>query len=349
MREGEPGDKLYVITEGSAEVRIKDEFIRTLYSGAIFGELALLYDAPRSATVRCRECCTLWSLERDAFKYVQAFSASAQTTQRARWLSQSPQLAKLNPLDLSRLVNTMPSVTFAPDSKVIEVGEFNDKVLLIEKGRASVYVPCEAPDFADDEECDEKLQIIRPRRRIQTSIDDSKVSRLVRGKPTTSSDGVNALWKSSAQEISKASLKKACDVYEGCVLGMGSLTTTDASLWKTSKCVDSVGAFCPYTVIVRDKLDGATFGVETFKRTIGSIEDVMSGSYKSMSSVVANADRENSLRSVKLEATMFTPLHILGSGCFGVVVEAELNRIHYDSGEPTQDDNLCASFLHDLN
>jgi len=104
ISEGEPGDKLYIVDNGFLEVKIKGEFIRKMERGAVFGELALLYNAPRSATIKCMGRCVLWSLKRELFKYIQALAASAEIVQRSKWLVTSPDLAILTPLDLSRLV-----------------------------------------------------------------------------------------------------------------------------------------------------------------------------------------------------------------------------------------------------
>ena len=52
ITEGEPGNKLYIVETGELEVTINGDYIRTMTVGSMLGELALLYDAPRSATVR---------------------------------------------------------------------------------------------------------------------------------------------------------------------------------------------------------------------------------------------------------------------------------------------------------
>ena len=49
----------------------------------------------------------LWSLKREVFKQIQAVSASTIQMQRARWLINSPELAVLSAIDLSRLVGTL--------------------------------------------------------------------------------------------------------------------------------------------------------------------------------------------------------------------------------------------------
>jgi MFS family permease len=65
--EGEPGDRFHVIESGSVEVSMAGERVRVLGPGGWFGELALLRDRPRSATVTAREPVSLRSLDRDTF------------------------------------------------------------------------------------------------------------------------------------------------------------------------------------------------------------------------------------------------------------------------------------------
>lgn len=55
VKQGDSGDVLYILKEGKATVYIDNKEIRVLKKGAYFGERALLYDEPRSATIIAKE------------------------------------------------------------------------------------------------------------------------------------------------------------------------------------------------------------------------------------------------------------------------------------------------------
>ncbi len=72
IREGESGDLFYVITEGNAQVIIRDAggdeiVLSEVGPGGFFGELSMLTNEPRSARVRALEHVTTLALERDEF------------------------------------------------------------------------------------------------------------------------------------------------------------------------------------------------------------------------------------------------------------------------------------------
>ncbi|HEY3576381.1 MAG TPA: cyclic nucleotide-binding domain-containing protein, partial [Gaiellaceae bacterium] len=64
---GEAGRHFYVIAAGRAVVELDDGATRELEPGSFFGEIALLRDVPRTATVRAVEPLQLYAVERDAF------------------------------------------------------------------------------------------------------------------------------------------------------------------------------------------------------------------------------------------------------------------------------------------
>lgn len=67
VAQGAQGDRFYVIADGEVDVIADDIHVATLRRGQGFGEIALLYDVPRTATVRSRTACELYGLDRETF------------------------------------------------------------------------------------------------------------------------------------------------------------------------------------------------------------------------------------------------------------------------------------------
>lgn len=78
FRQGDAGDRFYVIDDGEADVVGDGSWVSTLEPGDCFGEIALLRDTPRTATVRARTALRLYTLNRPDFLFaVGGVSASA--------------------------------------------------------------------------------------------------------------------------------------------------------------------------------------------------------------------------------------------------------------------------------
>jgi MFS family permease len=67
VSEGEAGDYFYIVVEGHADVTIRGAHVRSQGPGDYFGEIALLRDVPRTATVTARERMQLCTIQRDDF------------------------------------------------------------------------------------------------------------------------------------------------------------------------------------------------------------------------------------------------------------------------------------------
>jgi uncharacterized protein YhbP (UPF0306 family) len=72
VRQGAPADKFFIVVDGEVEVVRESEgktrLLGMLSRGQFFGEIAILRDTPRNASVRAKTPTTLFSMERDIFR-----------------------------------------------------------------------------------------------------------------------------------------------------------------------------------------------------------------------------------------------------------------------------------------
>ncbi len=67
VTEGHPGETAYLVASGRVEVTTHDAHVAELGPGDVFGEIALLRDVPRTATVTALEPALLYTVEREDF------------------------------------------------------------------------------------------------------------------------------------------------------------------------------------------------------------------------------------------------------------------------------------------
>ncbi|HTH13438.1 MAG TPA: cyclic nucleotide-binding domain-containing protein, partial [Spirochaetia bacterium] len=70
VRKGDEADRMFLLVAGAAQVHGGERSIRTLGPGDGFGEMAMLDNQPRAATITATEPCTLLSLDRGAFGHL---------------------------------------------------------------------------------------------------------------------------------------------------------------------------------------------------------------------------------------------------------------------------------------
>ena len=66
-RQGEPGDRMFVVQSGRVVVEVDGGFVAELKPGDLFGEMAIVDRRPRSATVRAQGAARVLTLDKRAF------------------------------------------------------------------------------------------------------------------------------------------------------------------------------------------------------------------------------------------------------------------------------------------
>lgn len=67
---GDPGQVMYVVKAGEVEIVVKGKAIERLDPGAVFGELALIDQSPRSATAIARSACQVVPINERRFIFL---------------------------------------------------------------------------------------------------------------------------------------------------------------------------------------------------------------------------------------------------------------------------------------
>ena len=145
--QGDNGDKFYVVEHGSLDFVVNERVVGKVQAGGHFGELALIYDAPRAASVRSTTESILWTLGRDDFRTIQAQTSSDSLVRRAKWLQQVPILGSLSARQLSLLAAALESTVFSDKESIIVQGDVGDAFYIVEEG----CVTCKLTSHGEDE------------------------------------------------------------------------------------------------------------------------------------------------------------------------------------------------------
>jgi len=150
IRQGDQGDKFYIIRQGHVEVTVRDEqgvteVVGQLDRGDYLGELALLHDAPRSATCRATVPTDVLSLSRQDFdqlvktRFALREKVDASIT-RVDLLRQMPLFAELDAQQLQWIAAAMKPEAFGAGTVLIRQGEIGETFYVIQAGRVQVTV-----------------------------------------------------------------------------------------------------------------------------------------------------------------------------------------------------------------
>ena len=106
IQQGDKGDFFYVIERGTFAIHVNDTQVATFGDGTdnhSFGELALLYNAPRAATVTATSDGVLWAIARDVFRTVIANAAHDNREHFVAALKHGKLLSQLEPPQLAKV------------------------------------------------------------------------------------------------------------------------------------------------------------------------------------------------------------------------------------------------------
>lgn len=153
LKEGDPGSAMFALVEGSVNVVRQAEgdtrVVAQLGPGELFGEVALMAQTPRLASVVAAERCTLLELSRERMDAVTAkhpvVKEVLQTFYRERLLSnvlrESPLFSDLAPAHKTEVARAFTLRTVAMGEELVRHGVLGDTLFVLLRGRCLPFHP----------------------------------------------------------------------------------------------------------------------------------------------------------------------------------------------------------------
>nr|AET50839.1 hypothetical protein [Eimeria tenella] len=146
IKQGADGDKLYLIESGEADVfkevtkegtNEKETLkVNTMKPGDTVGELALMYNAPRAATVVAATDLKLWSLDRQTFTHIVRDAAAKKREMYEESLKEVELLKDVDAYERSKVADALKSQLYHAGDTIIREGEAGDTFYLLLDGEA---------------------------------------------------------------------------------------------------------------------------------------------------------------------------------------------------------------------
>lgn len=140
IREGDDGGHLYVGEEGEFEVSKGGKRLYIMGAGRCFGELALLYNCKRTASVKAVTDARVWVLERACFQAIMMKTGLERIEERKAFLRSVPLLKDLSPNRILRIADALEAQYHSAGDCIIRQGELADSFFLIQSGKVRVTI-----------------------------------------------------------------------------------------------------------------------------------------------------------------------------------------------------------------
>jgi len=144
IKQGDDGEVLYCLDTGvlkcyrkmDKEAEYPGTFLKDYQPGEAFGELALLYNAPRAATIIASETSTCFSLDRDCFNNIVKDATIKRRERFEEFLNKIELLNELDNYEKGQLADVLTVENYAEGDEIIKQGDTGSKFYLIEEGTA---------------------------------------------------------------------------------------------------------------------------------------------------------------------------------------------------------------------
>jgi len=142
IKEGDDGDYFYIIESGQfdviKEINGEQKKVFQYDNKGNFGELALMYNAPRSATVTAASAGTLWALDRETFRRIVVKAQAKKRRQYEQFLNKVELLSTLNEDEISKIADAIEPRKYEDGGLIINQGDNPDYFYIVCEGQVDI-------------------------------------------------------------------------------------------------------------------------------------------------------------------------------------------------------------------
>eukprot|EP01035_Chromulina_nebulosa_P019176 gene19176-25021_t len=165
IRQGESGDIFYVVQTGTLNIFVKGADGKTnrvgnpLTNGSSFGELALMYNTPRAASIQAVSDCTLWSIDRHTYRSIIVYFKYLRNKKYMEFLKNVVIMERklgslMNDTEIEKVTVSLERETYEKGETIVRQGNRGDHFYILAEGTVGVY-----KTMADGKE--EKLTVLK--------------------------------------------------------------------------------------------------------------------------------------------------------------------------------------------
>ncbi|XP_011339725.1 cGMP-dependent protein kinase, isozyme 2 forms cD4/T1/T3A/T3B isoform X3 [Ooceraea biroi] len=148
IREGDVGSIVFVMEEGKVEVSRDGKYLSTLAPGKVLGELAILYNCKRTATITAATDCQLWAIDRQCFQTIMMRTGLSRQAEYTDFLKSVPIFKNLPEETLIKISDVLEETFYNNGDYIIRQGARGDTFFIISRGQVRVTI--KQPDTTEE-------------------------------------------------------------------------------------------------------------------------------------------------------------------------------------------------------
>ncbi|XP_030635592.1 cAMP-dependent protein kinase type II-beta regulatory subunit isoform X2 [Chanos chanos] len=138
------GDNFYVIERGTFNILVKiggeERLVGSYDNRGSFGELALMYNTPRAATIIATSTGALWCLDRVTFRRIIVKNNAKKRKMYEAFIESLPLLTSLEPAERMKVVDVLSCKVYGDGERIIAQGDVADCFYIVESGLVRITV-----------------------------------------------------------------------------------------------------------------------------------------------------------------------------------------------------------------